>query len=703
MKKEKFKIELSEKVSVTFGSGEDAFTGISQIEIDGVPLMDPSFQSAFVLTGPDGCRFDSFRVVRVSREDGRVVLEAVTTGVFSDRLWIRDQYNDDIRRLGRPQKPPEAHVNFIVEAVEEIFRGIRFKGIHVSVGFVSESASLARLEWSQHWEVGGSCAGATVLQQSQICRPVSELSLDSSWTDSCVKSLGDGTGLENISMQLNARCAYHQLFEFIRRGRGVFLGYYPKALCVQTSSRKNPGEDNYFVLDCLDFPLTDRIELPGKTILFSAEAVSNGEDSMKNLWFSVNRKLDDSYRTQTGIRKSRLLPTELDGMWETLAVDGTLRFGNAGKNIPASEYLETLARDVVPGLREKGFRRFWSRPYCVSDTSELLFWNKAMRGRGVMDGDVAIGSCCCVWEYKPATLFGGSDAASRFYEISKSHGMDVGIWVGNHLSTKAPILREHPDWILKDRNFDNPSGGYDSHIMAVVDWNSGVREWILNDLIQWKSRHGLDFIFFDSLGNLGLKARNYSDPLLRNNFNGLCTFLAELSAHGIEIICEGRSFMGAPYFAISSAGNMLSDVDPLVGQNNLGWFRGHEDMLSGIHIFTENLKSIPADELVDMNFRIIANNAILKFQHCALPEIFNFYKIFNLVSQFMDEREILSDDRGVLWRSDAGHRLLFSYAAGAFLLQAETKIRRVMPDGVSEPVQASKAFQTEKYGVYILG
>jgi hypothetical protein len=69
----------------------------------------------------------------------------------------------------------------------------------------------------------------------------------------------------------------------------------------------------------------------------------------------------------------------------------------------------------------------------------------------------------------------------------------------------------------------------------------------------------------------------------------------------------------------------------------------------------------------------------------------------------MDEREILSDDRGVLWRSDAGHRLLFSYAAGAFLLQAETKIRRVMPDGVSEPVQASKAFQTEKYGVYILG
>lgn len=424
---------------------------------------------------------------------------------------------------------------------------------------------------------------------------------------------------------------------------------------------------------------------------------------MKNLWFSVNRKLDDSYRAQTGIRKSRLLPTELDGMWETLAVDGTLRFENAGKNIPASEYLETLARDVVPGLREKGFRRYWTRPYCVSDTSELLFWNKAMRGRGVMDGDVAIGSCCCVWEYKPAALFGGPDAASRFYVISKSHGMDVGIWVGNHLSTKAPILREHPEWILKDRNFDNPSGGYDSHIMAVVDWNSGVREWILNDLIQWKSRHGLDFIFFDSLGNLGLKARNYSDPLLRNNFNGLCTFLAELRAHDIEIICEGRSFMGAPYFAISSAGNMMSDVDPLVGQNSLGWFRGHEDMLSGIHIFTENLKSIPADELVDMNFRIIANNAILKFRHCDLSEIFNFYKIFNLVSQFMDEREILPDDRGVLWRSDAGHRLLFSYAVGAFLLQAETKISRVMPDGVSEPVQVSTAFQTEKYGVYILG
>jgi hypothetical protein len=53
------KIDLSENVSVAFGPGEDVFTGISQVELDGVSLVDPSFPSAFVLSGPDGCRFDS--------------------------------------------------------------------------------------------------------------------------------------------------------------------------------------------------------------------------------------------------------------------------------------------------------------------------------------------------------------------------------------------------------------------------------------------------------------------------------------------------------------------------------------------------------------------------------------------------------------------------------------------------------------------
>ena len=56
-------------------------------------------------------------------------------------------------------------------------------------------------------------------------------------------------------------------------------------------------------------------------------------------------------------------------------------------------------------------------------------------------------------------------------------------------------------------------GGYDDLIMAVVNWNSGARDWILEDLVAWKRQYGLDFIFFDSLGNLGLKTRNYAAAL----------------------------------------------------------------------------------------------------------------------------------------------------------------------------------------------
>ena len=39
------------------------------------------------------------------------------------------------------------------------------------------------------------------------------------------------------------------------------------------------------------------------------------------------------------------------------------------------------------------------------------------------------------------------------------------------------VLKEHPEWVLKDRNFANPAGGYDDLIMAVIDWKHKTTLW----------------------------------------------------------------------------------------------------------------------------------------------------------------------------------------------------------------------------------
>jgi hypothetical protein len=654
--------------------------GLAGLTIDGIPQMSTDYPALFVLQSPEGWDYRKFDVISTIQDAESVTLRTRAIGTVADHSWYRDQYDHDIFQVGRPRLAPELEVDFILKPVDVEHGGVAFKGIHLDWSYRSGSARIARLRWQQHWEANGNCEGTTVFCQSQIAPPVATFTRESEWDNICWKTLQNAKTDRNISMQMNARAAYHQLFDFLCSPAGIFLAYFPKAQTVQTLCRKNPGETEYHVVDSLEFPLANRGGISGKTILFASGA-GDTEASRRNLWFDVNEELENSFRRQTGVVKSRNLPTRTHFMWGAAPTADHVYYDPQadGSRIPAETYLDWLGRNEMPKAAAKGFKRFWTRPYCKSDASEMMFWNKSMQGRSIMDGDVTIGSCCCVREYTPSAMYGGGDMAKRFYELGHEQGLDVGIWVGNHLSTRAPILQEHPEWVLKDRNFANPAGGYDDLIMAVVDWNSGARDWILAALLEWKKTYGLDFIFFDSLGNLGLKTRNFTRPDLADNFAGLTRFAAELTQAGIEIICEGRSFLGAPHFGIANDGNMESDNDPLCGQNSLGWYLGNEDMFCGIEAFTRNNPNVEAHKLIDMHYRILAMGGLLGVE-TGPEELDRQQLVVNRVAKHMRHRRLLEEDRGVLW-TDGDHQVFFAFKDGVLNLDQERRISQVTAAG----------------------
>jgi hypothetical protein len=663
----------------------DTMTGVGALAIDGVAQMCTAFPAPFILQSPDGWDYRRFRVLDTSAADDCTVVRTTALGTAADHSWYRDQYDYDILQVGRPRTAPALEVDFILRPVTETHGGVAFHGVHLSWAFRSEGARLARLRWMQHWEIDGDCSDTTLYWQSQIAAPVAKLTCDAEWDNVCWKSLQRDKTDSNVSMQMNARAAYHQLFDFHCAPQGVFLAYFPTPQTVQTLCRKNPSETEYHVAESIEFPVADSGEIPGKTILFATGA-GQTEAAQKNLWFTVNAHLEDSYRTQTGVVKSRNLPTRTHWMHGAVPTADHVYYDpyRRGDRVPAERYLEWLGQNEMPKVAAQGFRRFWTRPYCRSDASEMMFWNKSMQGQSIMDGDVTIGSCCCVQEYVPSDMYGGGDMAKRFYELGHENGLDIGIWVGNHLSTRAPILKEHPDWVLKDRNFANPAGGYDDLIMAVVNWNSGARDWILAALLAWKEEYGLDFIFFDSLGNLGLKTRNFTRPDLADNFEGIMGFAADLTQAGIEIICEGRSFIGAPHFGISNDGNMASESDPLRGQNSLGWYLGHEDMFCGIEAFcNRNKKRVDAQKLINMHFRILATGGLLDVNG-GPEELHAHQHIVNQVAEFMQDRVLLEDDQGVLWRG-AGKQVFFAFRDGVSLpVVGGGRASQVRPEGPAD-------------------
>jgi len=681
--------------------GATILEGIKGIRIGGVKLMDESFPSVFVFQGPDGWDYRRFELIALEQAGESVVVRTKAIGTVADASWTRDQYDYDIQYVGNPRQVPPLEVDFVFTPAAETFRETQFAGFRLDFRFRMTGGKLARLQWRQHWEIGGHATGSTVYSQSQIASPVHEFTLESTWNNVCWKTLFRGPTDDNVSMQFNARCAYHQLFDFLRAGRGIFLGYFEQARAIQTICQKNAGEDNYHIQENMDFRLASEGELTGKTILFAPKA-GRTEAQTRNIWFDVNEYMNDSYREQAGIRRSRLLPTDHFWGWRTLPIDGHLYFGEPENPIPAEKYLEHLAETYVPRVYEKGIRRFWFRPYATNDTTELMFWCKADRGRGILDGGVQFSSCCTVWEYKPSKMFGGGEAARRFYELGHKAGVEIGMWVGNHISTKAPILADHPEWVLKDRNAANPAGGYDDLTMAIVDWNSGARDWILQDVLDWKKNYGLDFIFFDSFGNLGLKCRNYAREDLADNFDGAMKFLAAVTQAGIDVMPEGLSFVGVPFMGLDNSGVMQSESDPLVGQNSLGWFVGNEDMLTGCHPFTEWNPNVDPQRFWTMQFKAIANKAVLSIQKQVPDEAAANFRIYNQVEPYMQRRTLLERDLGVLWDSGDGKGVFFAYRKGTLKLPAAGPVSQVKPDGL-DPLGTKERIVAGPQEVYLIG
>jgi len=679
---------------------QDHIIGLKEVKIDGIPQMSTNYPSIFIFQSPEGWDYRKFRLLETIQNDDVVIIRTAAIGTASDHSWYRDQYDNDILQIGRPRIVPELEVDFILKPLEVQHGKTHFKGFHLDWSFRSKSANIGRLRWVQHWEADGNCENTTIYWQSQIAPPVATFTRDSEWDNICWKTLQKEKADSNISMQMNARMAYHQLFDYLCSPKGIFLAYFPTAQTVQTLCRKNAGETEYYVIESIEFPLTNSRDISGKTILFASQAGST-EASRRNLWFEINEAMENSYRRQTGIIKSRNLPTRTHFMWGAAPSADHIYYDPAsnGTRIPAESYLEWLGKNEIPKAAEQGFKRFWTRPYCKSDASEMMFWNKSMQGRSIMDGDVTIGSCCCVQKYIPSDMYGGANMAKRFYDLGHEQGLDIGIWVGNHLSTRAPILKEHPEWVLKDRNFANPAGGYDDLIMAVVDWNSGARNWILHDLLAWKQNYGLDFIFFDSLGNLGLKTRNFTRPDLADNFEGLTKFAAELTQAGIEIICEGRSFIGAPHFGIANDGNMESEADPLRGQNSLGWYLGNEDMFCGIEAFTQNNKQVDRQKIIEMHFRILATGGLLDINN-GPEELHQHQVIVNHIANYMQHRCLLEDDQGVVW-TGRNHKVFFAFREGILNLDNNYNVRKVTIDGFVDLGQKNH-INADKMSVFLI-
>ncbi len=683
------------------------FLGLGRVSIGNAMLRAATVPLRPLIQTPDGIRYDAFRLDAVRRNGDEVVL--VTTAFGRQTMFgqYRDEY-DSLLAWPRVEGGPFRDILAWRLRPETLtLDDTTYRGFSYALRFRSRQRSIHQVLMVSTWELGGRATGNTLLNQGQVNPPVYKCAKRTAFTTACWRQLGEVGKPDGYSFQFSSRYSPIQCFDFQYGPAGTLFGYWPDFVDVHSLVQKNLGEDVVFVLDkCLQ-PLAKNVAFPRKCIMWAPPPDEGAKEHlMHDRWWQALEHAQGRVRAAFHIVSPRIVP-EARLLYRTgLDANGKLVMWIAGKPCAPQDTLAAWAKHF-PALAAAGARRtMFADAVAETDVTENGYTYKLQKG---IHGDLVTGSVCNVWRYRMAEFWGGWKAWEKYYQAGQAAGLEIGHWVGGHLSVNAPILREHPEFVCQHANTRPHAGGYSFNLCSGLNWNVAC-DWMLEQFAEWKT-HGLDYVWFDSLGNIGLMGVDYKHHM-QANAAGIGRFLGGLSRLGIRAIgVEGISPFGIGRFGL--ADNLTENKrahDSVAGQNDWSWWVGHEDLLFGTAPMVLPHPSRTPQELREQAFRAMANRSLLIFHETGeasevdswpanVNRLAPTYHMYNALADLMQHRRLLPARRGVEWQGKAGRRALFAYAAFDYSLPTGARVERVDGDSVT-PLAVTGTLKTKPYTAY---
>jgi hypothetical protein len=684
-------------------SADGLFRGLGDITVRGVPLRNGAVPLRFQLDTHDGIFYTQLRLREVAPLAGgghELRLDAI--GLPWGRREIHDDYAQAEVRLDTSDATVTDDLRLELRPVTQQLGGREWSGFAYRLRFKSASRQVHRALVRATWELGGAITGNTVLMPGQCNPPVWRGSRERHFTTACLKTLDAYGQLHGNSFQLGPRGGMCQAFDFQHGPDGVLLGFWPELDGLSSLIESRPGEEVLHVVDEYRLPLANELVTPSKWILFTPGHLP--EHEARDLWWDVNRAVRDGVMARFGLTPSRMIPEgayhhNFMGMIQRRIHNGIHQLSLTGDNwFNHYELIDAYADQVLPRLAELGFRRFKPDPVTESDVTVIGMVRKLDWGA---HGDLHCASCCATQRYLPSNFFGGMRAWRRMVERGHELGLEIGAWISPHFSPRAPIFAEHPEYRMIDVVGQPAGGGYSFQTLVTADWNSGIADYVFNDLKRWKEEGGIDYLWVDSVSNLGMVQVNYAERM-RTNFAAYNRFLARLQGISIaNLTFEAMPVMGCPNFGIVDLqGSHAGQRKDVAGQNDFGWWADEPDMLCEMGLNVDGAVRKPK-EAARIQFQGMASRGIVFYaQHAANggfitrePGIPDWWKqniaIFNRAETFMrGTRRLLPDRAGVVWHSDSG-RCVWTFKAAEVPVKPGETVTAV--HGPAGTISAGKA------------
>ncbi|MHB9023493.1 MAG: alpha-galactosidase [Armatimonadota bacterium] len=698
-------LQLPNATEITVALEGERVLGVRDVRVDGVALRNPAKLWRPVIATPEGIHYTEFRLREVSEGTGGAVTLVIDIvgrqSYFQEALdeYLADMIalpsNDDqvIDRLEWEFKPS------MLELDGRLFTGFAYRYHYTSV----EGRRIYRIFDDATWEIGGHVEGNTLLCQGQVNPPVTELRKDGYFTTACNYYGGEMRGVmgkpARVSIQRMPRIGTLQTFDFLAHAQGILFNYFDQVMEIFTQIQKETGEDMLHVLDELRQPLAEDFRSHPKHILFHLTSEALPREAARNLWV---RALDFTYareRRRAGIIPSPVLPR----IWAPQVAGDNAEFGE--DRVPRERYLDYLADKLLPAWAEMGVKEICLSGLWVSDYTVDRLKKKDDTG---MHGALIVSSVCAVRVHEIDPLFGGVAAVARFVQRAHAFGMQVQIWWATHLSRRAPIFDERPDFLTMARDGLPNGGGYGHDTIITLNLaNPACVDWLYTKLAAFYAETGIDGLFNDSYGNMTFLPVNYADPARLGQQEGYERLQTRLQALGLKTFTvEGLGPFGVGHFGMDL---LPTDIDGPAGnyQCALDWWLGQEDMVYGLDIgIGQRIWPGKDEQARHFSFRCLAAGGNFGFtQHAGGVEMWSGWlreqrQLHARLAPITGKRTLLPQDRGVHWELANGAQLLFAFQAFPHPLDRGYTPGEVTPVGDIPARMADGQLLAESWRVY---
>ena len=651
-------ISLSPTCQVELLTGENSeFLGIGQVTLSGVPVRGATHPVVLRLDTPDGILYPRLELLGVDERAEGASIRLRAHGI----RWVRGEYADDYDQatvwLSETNAPISDELSLLLTPVGLSLGGRAWEGFSYALQFHSDARQIHRVLIDGTWEIGGSLIGNTVLSQGQCNMPVYHGARDTIFTTTCLKTLDQYGKPHGNSFQLGPRGGLVQGFDFQYADAGALLQYWPALDSISSLLESSADSELLHIVDEYRFPLSASVTTPAKWVLFTPGPLA--EHEAHDLWWEARANVYGRSCATFGITPT--LPVPEVGMKYTARVlDGRLRMHIAGEEVDSTEVPYAIAERILPVLAAQGIKRFF--PEVMNDNDVTAFGMKCKLDYG-MHGDLHCSSVCGTHRFFPSATWGGIQAWK--YMADKAHALDmkIGAWFAPHLSPRAPIFVEHPEYCMVGVNGLAAGGGYGFQTIVVADWNTPIADWALEDLRRWRAEGGLDYLFVDSLSNMGLVQANYA-AAMRTNFAALGRLFGAIQRLGISSLsCECISpWMTGQFGVADPRGDLLAQNRAVAGQNDFSWWADQLDMTAGCSLFI-NAHARTPDELAQFQFRAMASGGCLSYPPAydldyQLPAWWSrLNHLLNQAQPHMRTRRVLPDHGGMVWEDGEVHTL----------------------------------------------